>query len=394
MHPFYKNMEYFESNKITHTIAQLLNLPISTGFYTYDLLKKYLDNPNLKPEYTKFFEDKLNIIDDYRKEQIVFKLNDIKYKIIFNEGKAKHIISCLGIDKENKVINISNKYLSYMPIIESHINEDAENLTNVYNDLVNNNIDEVIEEDVFLFIDCYSYAPVHNLDDIYNTLYMYKKNNMKCKLLVIKTTNFYYNQTLISINNYFNLEYIFLDFNRIYLFKNLYCTRQYTFLQREAKKFIDTEYISKIINKYNYDIAINNIAIIKYEEPTNVSKWDTFDKSTKFLNFCKKHTIVDININYKNDLEYKIYLINKAKKIIVNYFSPFNVNIFKHCINLSNKEIYLINGGNQPQYTTLNEFEKISENLYNTYGRQMRGEVFNNIKTLDEVVDKLEKYFI
>jgi hypothetical protein len=374
----------------------LLALPILDFQARFHNLKNYLNNTNTKPVFIDFFKDKVNIIDDYRSRQTIFKLNDIKFKLKYNpKNNLNYIISCLGIDKENKIINITNLYTSYWAIINQVIDEDAENLVTVYDELVNNSIEETIEEDVFLFFNSFAYAPVHNLDNLYNTLYIYKKNNMKCKLLVIKTTNFYYNQILISLNKYFNLDYIYLDFDKIYLIKNLYCTREYMFLQKETKKFIDNEYLGKIIKDYSRKPFFESIAIIKYIETTNVSTYDTFDKSPKFFEFCKKNSIVDININYKNDLEYKIYLINKAKKIIVNYYSPFNVNIFKHCINMTDKEIFVINGGNRPQLNNIDvEFEKIGDNLYNTYGRPMRGEIFNDIKTLDEVVDKLEKYFI
>ena len=45
-------------------------------------------------------------------------------------------------------------------------------------------------------------------------VYFYKKNNLTCKLLVINTDNFYYNQTLISLKKYFNVEYIYIDLDK------------------------------------------------------------------------------------------------------------------------------------------------------------------------------------
>ena len=166
---------------------------------------------------------------------------------------------------------------------------------------------------------------------------------MKSKLLVIKSDNYFYNQSLISLKKHFNLEYIYLDFNKTYLFKNFYCTREYMYLQKETKKFIDKEYLGKIMKEYKGKPYYDNIAIIKYVEKTNVSTLDTFDKSKKFFDFCKKNKIVDLNINYKNDLEYKIYLINKAKKIIVNYYSPYIVNIYNSIFNHL-RNLYKSNG--------------------------------------------------
>lgn len=396
---FYKkNIEKFEdTDNKKSMMEELVNLPILDATHRFKELKAYLDDPSAKLEFHELLKDKVNIIDDYRNIQTIFKLNDIKLRMKYNpKNNKKYIISSLAIDKNKKIINVTNLYTSYWAIIKSKsvTDEDAENVSSVYNELTNENISEIIDQDVFLFFNSFAYAPVHNLDNLYNTLYFYKKNKMKSKLLVIKSDNYFYNQSLISLKKHFNLEYIYLDFNKTYLFKNFYCTREYMYLQKETKKFIDKEYLGKIMKEYRGKPYYDNIAIIKYVEKTNVSTYDTFDKSKKFFDFCKKNKIVDLNINYKNDLEYKIYLINKAKKIIVNYYSPYIVNIYKHCISFDNKEIFVINGGNNQQIANIEEeFEKKGENIYSTYGRTMKGEIFNNIKTLDEMVSKLEKYF-
>jgi hypothetical protein len=261
---------------------------------------------------------------------------------------------------------------------------DLGNIINTYNELVSTNKYTIIEEEVFLFFDCFPFAPVHNLDDTYNLLYFYKKSNLTCKLAVIKTDNYFYNQTLLSLQKYFNLIYIYLDFNKNYCFKNLYCTRQYHWLQKEAKEFINKEYIGKIMKVYEGHQCYDNISIIKYKHPSNVSLLDTFSKSDIYDNFSSLYNIVDLN-NYTNNLEYKIYLINKAKKIITNYLSPFNVNVYKHCSDFSNKEIFILNGGNNKQETNINKhFEKIdSASLHKSYLHLYDKKIIKDKKLLD-----------
>lgn len=360
-------------------------------------LTNYFNNTNLEPNIELTIKPYVNIIDNYRDEQKLFILENIRYKFRSSGG---FVISCLGIDENNKIINITNKILSYFPIMNYLQSMDLYNIIQTYNELNTETKYEVIEEDIFLFIDCFPFAPVHNLDDIYNLLYFYKKNNLKCKLAVIKTDNFFYNQSLISLQKYFNLEYLYLEFNKNYLFKKLLCTRQYHWLQKEAHEFIRKEYIDKIVEDYKDKPYFKNLSIIKYVKPENISTLDTFSNSEIYDDFCKTKNIIDLNI-YNNDLEYKIYLINKAEKIITGYLSPYrylspyNVNIYKHCSDFTNKEIILINGGNNKQENNLNKhFNKIGENSYISYINKIKIYIFDDIPNLNIAVMKIYDRFL
>ena len=354
-------------------------------------LQKYFNDISLEPNIEPTIKPYVNIIDNYRNEQKLFILESIRYKF---RSSGSFVISCLGIDINNKIINITNKILSYFSIMNYLPSMDLHNIIETYNELVTDINYEIVEEEVFLCIDCFPFAPVHNLDDIYNLLYFYKKNNLKCKLAVIKTDNFYYNQSLISLQKYFKLEYIYLEFNKNYLFKKLLCTRQYHWLQKEAHEFIRKEYIEKIIENNKDKPYFKNLSILKYETPHNVSNLDTFSKSEIYDNFCETKNIIDLNL-YNNDLEYKIYLINKAEKIITGYLSPYNVNIYKHCSDFTNKEIILINGGNNKQENNLNKhFNKIGENLYISYINKIKIYIFDDIPNLNIAVMKIYDIFL
>jgi hypothetical protein len=366
------------------------NLPILDNVIFTEKLSNYFNNKEITPKVNPVLQPHVNIIDDYRNDQKLFKLHDIRFKF---RSSGTFVISSIGLDTNNKIINITNKIQSYFSIVDYLLEMDLGNIVQSCNELVSTNNYTIIEEEVFLFFDCFPFAPVHNLDDTYNLLYFYKKSNLTCKLAVIKTDNYFYNQTLLSLQKYFNLIYIYLDFDTNYLFGNLYCTRQYHWLQKEAKEFINKEYINKIIKEYEGKEYYDNICILKYQDPKNVSSLDTFSKSELFNTFCKDYNIVDLN-NYANNLEYKIYLINKAKKIITNYLSPFNVNIYKHCSDFTNKEIFILNGGVKQQETNINKhFEKIDTDIYNFYGTVMKVYIIDNIANLDNAPQLLSNYF-
>ena len=359
------------------------NLPILDRVIFTEKLQNYFNNKEITPKVHPLLQPYINIIDDYRNDQKLFKLHDIRFKF---RSSGTFVISSIGLDTNNKIINITNKIQSYFSIVDYLLEMDLGNIIQRCNELVSNNNYTIIEDEVFLFFDCFPFAPVHNLDDTYNLLYFYKKSNLTCKLAVIKTDNYFYNQTLLSLQKYFNLEYIYLDFDTNYLFKNFYCTRQYHWLQKKAKEFINKEYINKIMEEYEGKEYYDNISIIKYEDTNNVSSLDTFSKSELFNTFCKDYNIINLN-NYITNLEYKIYLINKAKKIITNYLSPFNVNVYKHCSDFSNKEIFILNGGVKQQETNINKhFEKIDNNLYNFYGIIMKVHILENIPNLEIAV--------
>jgi len=333
--------------------------------------------------------DIVNVVDDYKGVLKIHSFKNVKFNIKNDNSHGFNWrFSPVGIDENGKIINITNKILSYFSVlnyasINSHLIKESYNELNSSTDFI------TIEEEVFLFLDCFPLASVHNLDDIYNLLYVYKKNNLNCKLLVLKTDDFYYNQSLESLKKYFNLEYIYLEVGKNYLFKNFKCGRQYHWIQPEALKFIHKNYIDVICEEYKNQPTYENISIIKTIHQPNASTWDTFEITQNYINLMVKKNIFNID-NVRENLEYKIYLVNNAKNIITSYLSPFNVNLYKHCSKIEEKNIIILNNANIfVSGTIVNDFKYMytigNQNIYDFYGTKIHGRVIDVVNSLDEV---------
>jgi hypothetical protein len=336
----------------------------------------------------------INFVDDYLGDWKMFSFNNVKFKITqSNSHPHKWRFSPVAIDDDNKIINISNKTLSYFTIL-NYPSFDSDNINDSYNSLLNSDNFEIVNEDVFQFIDCFPLAPVHNLDDTYNLLYFLKKNNINCKLLVLKTDNFFYNQSLESLKNYFDLDFFYLNPNVNYFFKKFHCTRQYHWVLPEALEFIKNKYISKICEKYEGNIDYESVSIIKYENSLNASSNDIFKPSQEFNDFLSEKNIFDLN-SIVNELEYKIYLINKSKYIITSFLSPFNVNIYKHCINPETKKILVFSDDKRSSLDLIdNHFELINDdnnfNTYRFYNVIINGYIISDVIDLESIIPKIE----
>jgi hypothetical protein len=329
--------------------------------------------------------DSVKIVDDYtEKEQQVFEFNDVKFKVT-HEAPNSFTVNPVALTKDNKIINISHKAFSYFALLDYYL--DHQQIIENSNDLLNNNNFEYIEEEVFMFFDCFPYAAVHNTDDMYNLLYFYKKNNLKCKLLVLKTDNFFYNQTIESLKNVFKLEYIYLDLGKKYIFKNFKCTRQYHWIQDEALKFIKDKYIKKICDEFNHEKK-DNVSLLKIMENENASNWDYVHVTDKFKLHMQKENFYDLNL-LKNDLHKKIYLINNSKKILITYLSPFNINVYKHCIDYSDKIINIIHPSNSHNSPIYEQFKIIDGCTYEYYGLKINAKIFDNISNLDVILEEI-----
>ena len=241
----------------------------------------------------------------------------------------------------------------------------------------------VVEDEVFQFFDCFPFAPVHNLDDTYNLLYSYLTSGLKCKLLVMENNNFYYNQTLDSLKRYFDIEYFYIKEHTNYLFRKFNCIKQYHSIKGEALQFIKEKYLKKIVDKYEGRKYYNNICIIKRLEPKNCSTWDVIEYTENFINYKKENEIFDLN-DVTDDLDYKIYLINKSNTIITNYESPFNVNVQKHCID-TNKRIILFRGYNTQSRPLDELFKKVGDTYQYNDNRGFSELYFSNIELYDYV---------
>jgi len=300
----------------------------------------------------------------------------------------------LGI-YNNKIISITNKQLSFLPTVLNHFigDEYGNKLKETYDNLISieNNIE--INEPVLLFMDYESITGTgHSYDLIFYLLYNYINSNLKLKLLVVKSDNNYYNILLSLIKTYFNIEYIFIEINQNYTIKNFYCCQSYqNIFFNEIKEFINNKLIIPIINKFD------KINIKTYD---NIYKLKTFNKDNvisitaqipkSFDNFINKNNYFNID---GIDEDYRIYLLNKSKKIIINFGSMYYININYYLLSNDNKYISVIT---LPYEGTNHFLYKIKDNYYGQsmpsyYTGGFIDQVYNNTFFSGDVI--LESFF-
>lgn len=369
-------------------------------------ITKYFDKENLSvtengiyynknsPIFDNIDINKINFVDDYFGEKKIHYFTNVKFRITSSYSEPfKWRYSPVSIGEDNKIINISNKTLSYFTIL-NYTSFDSTNINESYDILTNSQDFEIVEEEVFQFFDCFPFAPVHNLDDTYNLLFSYKKNNLRGKLLVLESDNFFYNQCLSSLKKYFDLEYFYIKPSHNYFFKNYTCVRQYHWIQIDALEFIQKNYISKICEDYSGIQFYESLSIIKYEDQKNCSTLDIFEASEKFNNFQKEKNIFDLN-SIVDNFEYKIYLINKSKFILSSFLSPFNVNIYKHCLETDKKFFFIFSDGKRNYDDVINNHFRIIKsnvkyNEYDFYGTLYNGIVEDGVTNLESLIPKID----
>ena len=311
----------------------------------------------------------------------------------------------------NKIISLTNKQLSFLVQKYFHFigNEYAKDLKNTYYEIQSTPSGDIItiSEDVFQFFDYESANGTgHSYDLIFYLLYNYKINNLKSKLLVVESNNKYYNSILELIKIYFDIEYIYIKPYKTYLFKNFSCIRSYqNIFFNEVKEFVNINLIKPIIDKYEgiNEKYYNDIIKLKYKNPTNIDRGNTsFMKTPLFNKFCSKKKIFDLNNVDDNDNdneELKIYLLNKAKIIRINWGSAYYININYYLFNAENKFISVIfhnnimtesNFINKINASTLKQnmpshyCANITEQVYNNW--IFKGEKIENISDIDEYI--------
>jgi hypothetical protein len=198
--------------------------------------------------------DSIEQIDDYNSDTInIYNFNNV----YFRAHISKYLGFCtpLGI-YNNKIISITNKQFSFFVQKNGFFlgHEYANELQNTYNCI--NTFDTSIicvEEEVFQFIDYEATNGTgHTYDLLFYLLYHYKLNNLKSKLIVLESSNKYYNNLLKLINNNYNVEYFYIKPQQTYLFKHFKCIRTYqNILFNEVKHFINESLIQPIIEKYD-----------------------------------------------------------------------------------------------------------------------------------------------
>lgn len=353
--------------------------------------------------------DSINHVDDYNNDVFIYNFCNVTFRTQIST--YLNFYTPIGI-YDNKIISLTNKQLSFL--IKRYIHflghEYAIDLKNTYDNINSSKIDEIliIDDDVFQFFDYESINGTgHSYDLMFYLLYNYKINNLSSKLLVVESDNKYYNPLLELIKKYFNIEYIFIKPNKTYLFKNFSCIRTYqNIFFNEVKNFININLIQPIIYKYEkinekyYDNIIKN----KYQNSNSINRLNTTYIKTPLLDkFCFEKNIFDLNMVDDNE-ELKIYLLNKAKIIIINWGSIYYININYYLLNTENKFISLIIHKNIMEETVMtskiNDFY-IKQNMPSSACANIMDQVYNNwyfngekIENIDNIDDYILKTII
>jgi hypothetical protein len=352
-------------------------------------------------------------IDNYNNTKIsLFIFDNIKFRT-YNLDYINFQVQ-LGIDNNNKIISLTNKQISFLVQKYFHFLGDnyAKELKNNYEILKNVKNEEIIEinDEVFQFFDYESVnSTSHSYDLMFYLLYYYKMNNLKSKLIVVESNNKYYNSTLELIKLYFDVEYIYIKPYKTYLFKKFSCIRSYqNIFFNEVKDFININLIQQIISKYERinEKYYDNIIKIKYENPNIIDRLNiSFKKTELFTEFCKNKNVFDLNDIDDNE-ELKIYLLNKAKIIRINWGSSYFININYYLQNTNNKLLSVIFHKNiipemdqvsyQDNIFSQNTnyiknlhveesvYTDIKNSVYNNWN--FKGEVISNITNIDEYI--------
>ena len=305
---------------------------------------------------------------------------------------------------DSKIVNITNKQLSFQIYQYKHHIGDwySQELANTYNALrTSDKSDDVrIAEPVFYFFD---YECVngwsHSFDCMFYLLFMYSTWNFNCKLLVVKSDNVHYNNTLKLIKSLFHVDYVYIEPNVNYTFSEFYCVRNYlNVLFHEVKDFVNKRVVQPILAKYEGHPYADTICKIKYKTVGNVNRLDTsLERSDVFAKACAERNIMDIS-DLENE-ELKIYLLNKATNVIVCWGSAYYININYYIQDTSTKFISVLfhkNIMSERNFLTV-ENGKVSQNLtnqsgvyvdqeYNTF--RCNGEVIDNIDTLEDYASR------
>jgi len=353
--------------------------------------------------------DKINHVDNYEGKIIIYNFKNILFRTQISSILNFH--TPLGVTEDNKIISITNKQLSFLIKKYVHFisNKYAEELKNTYENIMKTNYNEIINEEVFLFFDYESISGTgHSYDLMFYLIYIYKLNNLNCKLLVVTSENKYYNSTLTLIKNLLKIEYIFIDPDKTYLIKNFNCARSYqNVFFHEVKEFINKNIIDPIIEHYDKlnTKFYKNIIKLKYKNSSTLCRDnDNFYKTTSFENFLVNNNVYDLNTIDDNE-ELKIYLVNKAETITVNWGSAYIININYYLKNTIKKKISVVIQNNIGSTVMLqpisnNIFKQhmpgyycanIMDQVYNTW--EFSGEVLNNVIDIDDYILKTKIQF-
>ena len=297
----------------------------------------------MSPIYGYIPADSILTIHDYSGPNKVHTFHDVKFRTDISSFHSFY--TPLGI-VNSKIISITNKQLSFLPMKMGHFLgvEYAKSLQSTYTTLISDTNPILIEEPVFQFFDYESVCgSVHSYDLMFYLLYIYKKVNLDCKLLVVNSNNVYYNTTLDLIKKHYAVEFYYIDPEKTYTFKEFSCVQSYqNIFFHEVKAFINDTLLTPIIQNYELNNAIyyNNVYKIKIKNPNaiDISK-SSHDITDTVTTYFQENNYMNLDLV---DEEYRIYLLNKADKIVLTWGSIYYINLIYYITDLSNKQFTLI----------------------------------------------------
>jgi hypothetical protein len=318
------------------------NLELISGI-NIKLFNNGKSSRNIKTNKVCEYFDRTQILfaHKYQSESEIKLFNNVRFRS--QPTTNGQLITNIGL-VNNLILSTSNKYFSWY--LNQKMPDDLVDSTKdtYFNLLYNNKNDIIIDEPVFLFMDYETTtSSSHAYDVQFFLLYKYCLSDIKCKLLVVKSENKYYNRLLKLIKDNYNIEYLYIDPNINYSFSTFYSIESYyNIFFDNVKVFINETLIKKIIDKYSSENIpyYDNLYKIKYINLDTVNTFNTGLKLTdEFSNYCISNNIV--NLDLIDDYEYRIYLLNMSKKVIISWGSNFIINIVYYIADLSNKKILI-----------------------------------------------------
>ena len=245
--------------------------------------------------YDVFERADINVIDDYSGPGKIHKIENVKMKVKAHDEYG--FISFLAVQND-KILNICNKHMYYFPEIVKSLSGHKYllELHDVYVNLKEEPVIETIDEDVFQFFDYESVSGTgHSFDLMMYLMYIYKVNGLTSKLLIPKSSNIHFIKTCILLKEYFGVEFLEIENNKVYHFRSYICARTYlNVFFHDVKNFVNNTLITSIIKKYD---ALNipmfeSVARLKTGLESTANPSDTsFQLTERFLSYCKKNRI-------------------------------------------------------------------------------------------------------
>lgn len=359
--------------------------------------------------YNYISHDNILFIDDYTNTDIKLHiLKNIRFRTM--NSNYYNFQTQVGINSENKIINITNRQLSYLIQKNDHFIGDqyAQELKKNYEHLRDTVIYNCIEETVFQFFDYDSVSSTgHSFDLMFYLLYFYKFFNLHCKLLVVENDNKYYNSLLDLIKIHYHIDYFYIKEGTSYLFERFLGIKTFqNVLFDYVKTFLNDTLIKTIIDRNICIKPFDNLIKIKFSNADYTNRCQTcFEKTLRLQSFMEQENFLDLN-NVDSE-ELKIFYLNKAKYIIIDWGSSFYININYYLLNTKNKTIIVIFHPNMmtERYMLYYDSGEISQrmptcyypgvptekNIYNNF--IFRGQIIDNISDINDILSKLSGRF-